>query len=259
MNQDEILPGKEYALREPPRPGVRMERVRVVERVRAGRWRVEWMEPDAGLTDFVKSANLIVPWKDHKRYLRDERDLEAITRTSQDSWPGDDHPLDRAVATVFTATGERFDLHKGLLQYHEEEAIERVAARAGIEVPVTVRPVSTRNGTRYRAFADALNLAQAFAAAEPQTVLLEVEAAEREWETRAREPGGRYLISLVNEHRAEWALVRQWAGMDKAVARREQEIKGLRELLVRVMWDLRSPGVDPLSVAARIERSLVGT
>jgi hypothetical protein len=180
MNQDEIIPGKEYALREPPRPGTEMEHVRVVERVRAGRWRVEWIDPNPGLTDFVKSSNLIVPWKDHKRFLRDERDLEAITRTSQDSWPGPDHPLDQAVATVFTATGERFDLHKSLLQYYEEEAIERVATRAGIDVPATVRPVSTRGGTRYRAFVDALELARAFAAAEPQTVLLEVESAERE-------------------------------------------------------------------------------
>jgi hypothetical protein len=66
------------------------------------------------------------------------------------------------------------------------------------------------------------------------------------------------LVSVVNEHRAEWALVRQWAGMDKAIAEREEEIKRLRTLLTRVTWDLRSPGVDPLSVAARIERSLIG-
>lgn len=32
MNQDEIIPGKEYALREPPRPGIEVEHVRVVER-----------------------------------------------------------------------------------------------------------------------------------------------------------------------------------------------------------------------------------
>jgi hypothetical protein len=70
MNQDEIIPGKEYALREPPRRGIDMERVRVLERVRPGRWRVEWIEPNAGLTDFVKSSNLIVAWKDHMRFLR---------------------------------------------------------------------------------------------------------------------------------------------------------------------------------------------
>ena len=87
MNQEEIIPGEEYGLREPPRPGIDLQHVRVVERVRPGRWRVEWIDPNPGLVDFVKSSNLIIPWKDRNRFLRDERDLEAITRMTEVAWP----------------------------------------------------------------------------------------------------------------------------------------------------------------------------
>ena len=45
------------------------------------------------------------------------------------------------------------------------------------------------------------------------------------YETDLKEPGGSYLLSLVNRWRASWALVRQWAGLDAAIAAREVQIK----------------------------------
>jgi hypothetical protein len=73
MLRSEVEIGGEYAVREPTRPGVPFQRVRVLERVRAGKWRVEWLEPNPGLVDFVKSTNLIVEWRSRKRFLDNEQ------------------------------------------------------------------------------------------------------------------------------------------------------------------------------------------
>lgn len=56
--------------------------------------------------------------------------------------------------------------------------------------------------------------------------------------------------------RARWALVRQWAGHDTAIAAREERIASLEELLTHAMWDLRRPNPDLERIAARIERAL---
>ena len=49
-------------------------------------------------------------------------------------------------------------------------------------------------------------------------MLVRVEATEQKWASKARRPG--YIIGLLNEHRASWALIHQWAGHDAAVAGR---------------------------------------
>ena len=58
------------------------------------------------------------------------------------------------------------------------------------------------------AFAPALALARAFCAAEPATVLVEIEITERKWSQEARHPGEEHLAGLLNEYRASWALIR---------------------------------------------------
>jgi hypothetical protein len=45
----------------------------------------------------------------------------------------------------------------------------------------------------------ALELAKAFAAAEPATVLLHLDLGERKWEIEAREPGGSHLLGQFGE------------------------------------------------------------
>lgn len=45
MEAKDIEAGRDYAVREPARPGVEFQRVKVLEKVRAGRWRVEWIAP----------------------------------------------------------------------------------------------------------------------------------------------------------------------------------------------------------------------
>ena len=40
------------------------------------------------------------------------------------------------------------------------------------------------------------------------------------------------MVGLLNEYRASWALIRQWAGHDAAVAEREATIQKLERLVL---------------------------
>ena len=63
MRAENIEFGAEYALRDPPKLGVELQRVRVLAQVRK-QWKVQWIDPNPGLVDFVRSICLVAPWKD---------------------------------------------------------------------------------------------------------------------------------------------------------------------------------------------------
>lgn len=255
MQKADIHPGQDYALREPGADEV--QRVRVIEHVRRDKWRVEWVEPNPGLVDFVRSNHLLIAWGQRQAFLRDERHAAELARVNERDFPGDRHPVAAATEEVLNCAGEttHFGLYKGVLRYLPDR-LERVAARAGIDPPTHPAGYEDREGTHHLPFSSALALAQAFAAAEPQTVLDSVDAEERRWSLKLRQPGNDHLNSLLADWRASWALVRQWAGHDAAVAAREARIKDLEGLLNQTMWDLRQPQVDPERIANRIGRAL---
>lgn len=102
MQRDQIDVGEKYATREPVARGVDLQQVRMLEHVRGTRWKAEWIDPNPGLVDDVTSKNIVC-------------------------------------RIVLDSAGERpSDLWRGVLQVAEPEALERVAARAGI----------TRDGVR---------------------------------------------------------------------------------------------------------------
>ncbi len=70
----------------------------------------------------------------------------------------------------------------------------------------------------------------------------------------ASRPGKEYLISLLNESRASWAIIRQWTGHDPAIAEREAQIQRLERLVWDAVYALQKAGLD--SEAARLRRSL---
>ncbi len=95
---------------------------------------------------------------------------------------------------------------------------------------------------------------KAFCAAEPSTVLVGVEATEGKWAREASQPGGNHLVSLLNEYRASWALIRQWAGQDAAIAQREAQIQRLERLVWDAIYALQKAGID--DQAHRLRRAL---
>jgi hypothetical protein len=85
-------------------------------------------------------------------------------------------------------------------------------------------------------------------------VLANVEATERKWSREFTTPGEEYMVGLLNEFRASWALIRQWAGHDSALAQREAEIQRLERLVLDAVYLLQKAGLDRES--ARLRRAL---
>jgi len=101
-----------------------------------------------------------------------------------------------------------------------------------------------------------LEIAQKFCAAEPAAVLAGVEATERKWSREARTPGDEYIVPLLNEYRASWALIRQWTGHDPAIAEQESGILRLERLVWDAIYALQKAGAD--NEAARVRRAIEG-
>ena len=62
--------------------------------------------------------------------------------------------------------------------------------------------------------------------------------------------------SLLNDTRASWARIRQWAGLDAAVAEREKRIQRLERLVRDAIYALQKARVE--SEAARLRRVIEG-
>lgn len=258
MERHLIEVGKHYAIREPPVVGAAFERVEVLEEVRPGRWKVEWIDPHPGLVDYLKSRSIICQWGQRKSIQRDEERENRLQAHVERTWPGEGDPLSEAALLVLEATGERSCwLHKGVLEF-DSAAMKRICDRAGVDLPTHPAGYVTRDGRHRLPYECGVEVARSFASAEPNSVLTLLEADERRLESDVREPGNAFLVDRLNTMRAQWALVRQWAGHDEAIAARDARIKELEDLLSRIVWDLRREGVDPQRVATRLARALAG-
>jgi hypothetical protein len=254
MQKSDIKPKTEYALREKRTPGSPFERVRVIEHVRGNKWKVQWIDPNPGLIDYVESGKLIVPWKDHKLFLKEEANEQCLREHNvRNGYDGEESPIVRALYVVFESVGDGIDFYKGCLTA-APETLARLRARARVTLP-RESPVTytNRRGELRLPFDVAVDLAQKFCAAEPATVLVNIEATEREWDQKARR-GEDYIVSLLNEYRASWALIRQWAGQDAAIAQREAEIQRLERLVWDAVYALQKAGLD--AEAARLRRAI---
>lgn len=254
MEKSKIKAGTEYAVREKRVPGTTFQRVRIVEHIRGNKWKAEWIEPNPGLIDYIESSQLIVPWKEHKAYLKEEENATRLQDHNHRVGYKNNSPVDNALSEVFESVGDDVSFYRGTLS-GKAEAVERIRARAGA-APNQNSPVAyfDRAKTLHLPFDEALELARKFCAAEPATVLVRIEGTERDWAQTARRPGEEYMIGLLNDYRAAWALIRQWAGQDAAVAQREAEIAKLERLVWDAIYALQKGNLD--NEAARLRRAL---
>ena len=184
MFRQDIIIGEEYGYREKPQQKGPLRRVKILERVRS-QWKVEWIEPNAGLQDFVKSNHLVIPWQQRREFLRDEASWETLERYCDTCWPGFEHPLSDAVDTILESTGEMVSIGKCGDLSCEPEVLERLAHRASLEIPVQPPGFIDRFGEVHLPFDMAMRLAQAFAVAEPHTVLLQADTEERGYDLKS--------------------------------------------------------------------------
>ncbi len=257
MEKANIEMGTEYGFRDrPARIDEPLQRIMVLASAR-GKWRVRFLdEPSPGLEVFVVSRHLVVRWKDRAAFLREEMQEAELDAFVERSSPPEGHPLTLAVDAVLASTGEDAVTIRGILSI-DPEALGRICQRASIARPGFVPPayLDSRGLVRFP-FEVAMMVAKGFAAAEPSTALLHVDTEERQRTLEVRQESSAFLLALLERDRAGWALVRQWAGFDQAIAEREKEISRLQKILNESVWELRSSGHD--DHAANIERKLGG-
>jgi len=216
--------------------------------------KVQWIEPNAGLVDYVESGQLVVPWKDHKAFLKEEANAERLRdHNERQGYDHEEPPVVTALYQVFESVADGVDFYRGSITC-SPEAMERFRARIGLNAPLE-SPVAyvDRQGQLHLPFDVALDLGHRFCAVEPSTVLVGVELTERDWTHRVGH-GDDYLVSLLNQYRAAWALIRQWAGHDAAIAQREAEIQKLERLVWDAIYALQKAGLE--SEAGRLRRAV---
>jgi hypothetical protein len=244
MLKSQIKPGAEYAFREHRSPGTPFHRVRVIQHTRGTKWRAEWIEPSPGLVDYVESGQLVVPWKEHKAFLKEEASAEALREHNERLGYEENSPIANALYSVFESVGDDVSFYRGILS-GSPEAVDRVKTRAVMDTSKwSPSAYIDRQGKLHLPFDEAFELARMFCAAEPAAVLIRAETTERDWAQQARRPGEEYIIPLLNQYRAPWALIRQWTGHDPAVAQREAEIERLERLVWDAVYVLQKAGLD---------------
>lgn len=255
MQKSEIEVGKEYALRESRKADAPLQRIRILQFVRGKKWKAEWIEPNPGLVEYVESQNLIIRWKDHKAFLRDEGHERQLQEYNERQGYKPSSPLDNVLGQICEAVGEPHLSGYGGGITGPPDALERLKVRAGVDQTKTYPyEYIDRHGTVHVPFDGALEIAKAFCAAEPSTVLIPIEATEREWTQKASQPSGEYIVNLLNEYRASWAIIRQWVGMDAAIAQREARIQQLERLVWDAIYALQKGKLD--AEAHRLRRAL---
>src|SRR5215467_7788708 len=129
MPRAEIQPGIDYALRERRLVGAPFQCVRVLEHIQKNRWKAKWIEPNPGLIDFVESGQLIVPWKEHELFLKEEESEQRLENHNLQLGYKEHSPMARAMYEIYESVGDEVSFYKGTLTC-SPQALERLKVRA---------------------------------------------------------------------------------------------------------------------------------
>ncbi len=245
MQYNEIGVGQKYAFRQRLSTSEPLLQVQVIEKAgRRGQVKIRRVtEPYAGLEEWVTSGQLVVPWTERKALLRDEERAKRFDEARRKSNEG----LVKAIETVIYATGysDAGADHDGTIRMDAEE-LREIARRASLPQRLEdMHPAVyvDRHGSMHLPVEVAERLAQSFAKAEPELVLMYIEDEEREYKARGYAPEERFYHDLLREHMPGFALARYWA-------RYQEEIALLRSEVEAPGSDVRSPRSGyPLSYA----------
>lgn len=237
MTKDEFKAGAHWAWRRSNTLGEPAQRVELLflAKGRAGRCKVRHLDGELkGLEEFVHTGHLRCPWKEWPKIERDERRELALIRDVERADPLDPTVLDAATQVLY-ATGEDLwiEKHRGYTRCFEPTGWERVAARAGVDSASLQRipAFKDRHGTLFVPNETLLDLAIAFARAEPEAVHVRLDTEEKKLvregyalgETRAHE-------DLLRSKPAFW-VARQWAGGATENKHVREELRRTQELL----------------------------
>jgi hypothetical protein len=252
MQKAAIVIGEEYGLREALRSDAPLQRVRVLEHMRGKKWKVEWIEPNPGLVDFVEAQSLIVRWGEAAAFMVDEKASRELRADNERNDYDDDSPVAGALYSVFDNIGDKLSFYRGILS-GSLDALACVRRRARLEPSKNSTLLYVdRNGVVHAPFTEALELGMALCAAEPATALTTIEPAEKKFAHEASATADGSMSHLLNERRAAWALIRQWASLDPSAAL-SSEIDRLRRLVLDAVCALQRAGLDQAAHRLRQE------
>lgn len=254
MLASELVTGRSYAQRAEPRNRESpLRKVVFVGPARSGKARIRHAEGELdGLEEWAPSRTLVCRWGERAAFLRDETRLAAIKEATDRHY---DSVVEDAISDVLTATGEEGGFSN--IWSLDPDKARRLWDRAGLDGEPDDHPLAfiDRHGTLHLPYETTLRFAQAFAAAEPESVILYIQ----EWEDRLRaegyEPGNRHSHDFLRTMRPAHALARQWAGRAEVTMLREENDR-LRRLVHQAISALTQAGNE--SAARRIERGLRG-
>jgi len=246
MYESEIEVGEKYAMREKVSAGEPLIQVQVLEKTgRRGQIKVRRLsEPHAGLEEYIKTRQLLVPWTEHRAFLKDEQDEKKF----QEGAIRADQALAGAIETVLASTGYGDATADDDGSVHMEAVeLRQIARLAGLPQELEKLHEAAyvdRDGTMHLPVEVAEQLAHAYAAAEPEIVLMYIEDQESEYKAKGYDPGTRYYHDLLREKMPGFALARYWAGHEEEVAQLRAEIERLRTLVRSAAGALEKAGQE---------------
>ncbi len=181
-------------MREKVSAGEPLIQVQVLETTgRGGQVKVRHLsEPHAGLEEYVKTRQLLVPWGERQAFLKDEERAQRFDEARQQP----NQALAGAIATVMAATGYSDASADDDGTVHMEAVeLREIARLAGL--PQNLEDLHEaayvdRFGEMHLPVEVAEKLAHAYASAEPEIVLMYIEDEENEFQAKGYEPGERF-------------------------------------------------------------------
>ena len=250
----DLVKGRDYAQRaKPADASCPLHKVTFIGQAKAGKAKVRHADGDlGGLEEWVPTRTMMVRWGQRQAFLRDESRWNALQQAATRDY---DPVVEEAISTVFEATGDE----TGFIRVWsvEPQRAQRLWRRAGLPGRPDSHPFAytDRHGQLNLPWETALQFAQAFAAAEPESCIHYIQ----EWEDRLRaegyQPGNRLSHTLLRQMKPAHALVREWTHHGELELLRAENAR-LRQLLEQALGTLRRAGDE--QSANRLDRALQG-
>lgn len=172
--------GRSYAYREKRVPDVPMLKVKLLDKVgRKGKVKVRFEDgPHPGLEEYVSTRQIVCAWGQRSAVLRDER---RAAQPAEYAGRLRDKAVSEAASAVLESTGEAGAYVGETVTMMSEDELQRIFDRAGLEMEPAALHVfgyCDRVGHVHLPLDAMLTVAKAFAAAEPQTVLVYLDDQE---------------------------------------------------------------------------------
>ena len=265
MRKDEFVTGAEWAYRRSTTLGAPANRVALVAMpTRKGQIKVKVRHVEGeyeGMEEFVHATHLRCPWKQWRRIERDEAKLKGFYE-HMERQEEIERPVLQAISAILLSAGEDLmvDEYDNYTRIYSSEvpALDRFAQRAGVTDQPWLRSptVKTSDGDLYVPNTALIDLAIAFAKAEPESANLHLDLEEKELMEEGYRFGELYPHRQALKMKPSWALARQWAAGAEGRDHLCEENRRLQRLLFDAIRALKDAGEE--RTAARIERALGG-